>query len=97
MTARPPAASQPLALTMGDPAGIGGEIALRAWQKLSQGSATPFFLIDSPERLTALAEELDWLVPIRSIADPSEAGRCFDQALPVLKDARQVYAFGEGK
>jgi len=43
----------PLALTMGDPAGIGAEIALAAWA--SGRVARPFFLIDDPARLASLS------------------------------------------
>ena len=39
--------SLPLALTMGEPAGIGGEIALKAWQRRGDG-VPPFYLIDDP-------------------------------------------------
>ena len=70
----------PLALTMGEPAGIGGELALAAWQ------ATPccFFTIDDPARLGALAERLGLDVPIVPIAEPAEAEAVFPRALPVL-------------
>ena len=43
----------PLALTMGDPAGIGGELTLRAWLALRQ-EAVPFVVLDDPVRLIAL-------------------------------------------
>ena len=45
----PATSPPPLALTMGEPAGIGGELALAAWQ------AAPccFFTIDDPARTTA--------------------------------------------
>ena len=59
----------PLALTMGDPAGIGGEIALAAWR---QGGLPPFFLIDDADRLEKLAAGLGWEVPVRRIGDPAE-------------------------
>src|SRR2546429_470222 len=39
---------------MGEPAGIGGEIALKAWLRRSDG-VPPFYLIDGPRRLSALA------------------------------------------
>lgn len=70
----------PLALTMGEPAGIGGEIALAAWLK---GGLPPFFLIDDANRLEQLAARLGWSVPIRAIAEPEEAARVTD-CLPVL-------------
>ncbi|MEL6766264.1 MAG: 4-hydroxythreonine-4-phosphate dehydrogenase PdxA [Pseudomonadota bacterium] len=72
------AALPPLALTMGDPAGIGGEIALKAW---AGGSVThPFFLIDDPQRLAALPEA----PPIRAISTPGEAASVWPEAVPVL-------------
>ena len=43
----------PLALTMGEPAGIGGEIALQAWLRRGEG-VPPFYLIDDPDRLAAI-------------------------------------------
>ena len=75
----------PLAVTMGEPAGIGGDIALTAWRHAQQqASPTPFFLLDDPERLAALAQRLDLTVPLAEIARPEEAAACFRSALPVL-------------
>ncbi|HEV2100121.1 MAG TPA: 4-hydroxythreonine-4-phosphate dehydrogenase, partial [Stellaceae bacterium] len=72
----------PLALTMGEPAGIGGEIALKAWLGRSRGIPA-FYLIDDPERLASLALALGWAVPVRRIAAPAEAAEVFAGALPV--------------
>ena len=78
-----PPVVRPLALTMGEPAGIGGEIALKAW--LRRGEGVPaFFVIDDAERLAALARRLGWTVPVRAIAAPGEATAVFPAALPVL-------------
>jgi 4-hydroxythreonine-4-phosphate dehydrogenase len=74
----------PLALTMGEPAGIGGEIALQAWLARQVMALAPFFLIDDADRLTCLAARLDLPVPIREIPDAAEASAVFAQALPVL-------------
>jgi 4-hydroxythreonine-4-phosphate dehydrogenase len=74
---------RPLALTMGEPAGIGAEIALKAWLR-RDGGLPPFFLLDDPDRLAALAERLDWAVPLKTIAAPEEAAASFAAALPVL-------------
>ncbi|HUC70025.1 MAG TPA: 4-hydroxythreonine-4-phosphate dehydrogenase PdxA, partial [Stellaceae bacterium] len=72
----------PLALTMGEPAGIGGEIALKAW--LGRGERVPpFYVIDDPDRLANLAARLGWPVPVRSIVEPAEAVGIFEVALPV--------------
>ena len=73
----------PLALTMGEPAGIGGEIALKAWLRRGDG-VPPFFVIDDPGRLAALAGALHWNVPVGALDDPGEAKQIFATALPVL-------------
>ena len=65
----------PLALTMGEPAGIGAEIAAGAWSAL-RASGPAFFLIDDATRPFA--------VPVRAIASPEEAASVFPHALPVL-------------
>jgi len=49
------ATALPLALTMGEPAGIGGEIALKAWLEL-RGDLPPFYLIDDPDRLAYVTQ-----------------------------------------
>jgi 4-hydroxythreonine-4-phosphate dehydrogenase len=72
-----------LALTMGEPAGIGGEIALRAWLARHEQGVPPFFLIDDLDRLGRLAAQLAWNVPIAA-ATPETAERLFPLALPVL-------------
>ncbi len=73
----------PLALTMGEPAGIGGEIALKAW--LRRGEGVPaFYVIDDPGRLATLAARLGWRVPIGPLAAPLDAPSMFADALPVL-------------
>ncbi len=73
----------PLALTMGDPAGIGGELTLRAWLALRQGRTT-FVALDDPERLSALATRMGLDVPIAVVESPDEAASVFPTALPVL-------------
>jgi 4-hydroxythreonine-4-phosphate dehydrogenase len=70
----------PLALTMGEPAGIGGEIALKAW--LGRADRVPaFYLRDDPIRLTELAAQLGWPVPVRAIEIPVDAVEVFASAL----------------
>ena len=75
-------ASAPIAVTMGEPAGIGGEITLKAWRLRPHLSC--FFTIDDPHRLRRLAEDLDMAAPIVEIESPSEAESRFECALPVL-------------
>ncbi len=76
--------SAPLALTIGEPAGVGGEITLKAWLQRDEAGLRPFFLLDDPERLARLAARFGWPVPIQAIAAPEEAAKIFGRALPVL-------------
>jgi 4-hydroxythreonine-4-phosphate dehydrogenase len=73
----------PLAVTMGEPAGVGGELVLKAWQLRRTGNR-PFFAIDSSERLSTLSRSLGFGVPVKPIAEPAEAVTVFSEALPVL-------------
>jgi 4-hydroxythreonine-4-phosphate dehydrogenase len=71
----------PIALTMGDPAGIGGEITLRAW--LTHPGMN-FVALDDPERLAGVAKALGLDVPIRIVDHASDAAAVFQHSLPVL-------------
>ena len=73
----------PLAVTMGEPAGVGGELVLKAW-RLRRTGHRPFFAIDSCERLSHLSLALGLGVPVKPIAEPAEAAAAFPEALPVL-------------
>lgn len=67
---------QPLALTMGDPAGIGPEITMAAWRASREEDVPPFFVLSDP----ALYEA----VPCIEISGPEEAIDVFAEGLPVL-------------
>lgn len=75
----------PLALTMGDPAGIGGELTLRAWQQL-RDSGPAFVVLDDPARLAALARQMGLEVPLELVdrTDAESIAGTFATALPVL-------------
>ena len=64
-----------IALTCGEPAGIGPEIAADAWARLR--GRVPFFLIGDPAHLPGGT-------PVTVIDDPAEAARAGAEALPVL-------------
>ena len=70
----------PVAVTMGEPGGIGGEIVLEAWLRLRSGPAR-FFSIDDPGRLARLASGRAAIV---EISGPEEVSEVFPGALPVL-------------
>ncbi len=68
---------------MGEPAGIGGEIVLKAW--LARGSGLPpFVLIDDAARVRRLAADLDLRVPVRTVSGAGDALAAFAETLPVL-------------
>ncbi|MBX2856300.1 MAG: 4-hydroxythreonine-4-phosphate dehydrogenase PdxA [Rhodobacteraceae bacterium] len=69
-----------LALTMGDPAGIGGELTFAAWRTLRDRPEAAFFSIDDPVRL----EELG--APVARLDQPEQAAATFPDALPVLPE-----------
>lgn len=66
---------KPIALTCGDPSGIGPEISVQAWQKLRGELA--FFWIGDPDHLPDGT-------PISLIEDASEASHASKTGLPVL-------------
>ncbi|HEY5225270.1 MAG TPA: 4-hydroxythreonine-4-phosphate dehydrogenase PdxA [Methylovirgula sp.] len=73
-----------LALTRGDPSGIGSELALRAWLALHDDPAAPaFFIAADASHLQSLAERFGLPVPVVSCA-PGEACNVFRSALPVV-------------
>ncbi|MCZ8368973.1 MAG: 4-hydroxythreonine-4-phosphate dehydrogenase PdxA [Porphyrobacter sp.] len=75
----------PLAITLGDPAGIGPEVILGAWARLRAGGrAPPAFVVGGPELLRRTAEALAIDCPIVPIADPAEAIFACAVGLPVM-------------
>ncbi len=73
----------PLAITMGEPAGIGGEVLLKAWSQLAAGRIR-FVALDDPARLAAEAARIGLGVPVATVSDPEQAVDVFPRALPVL-------------
>jgi 4-hydroxythreonine-4-phosphate dehydrogenase len=71
----------PIALTMGDPAGIGGELTLRTWLRRS---GPCLVTLDDPERLSRLAKTLGLDVPVRIVERAADAVAIWPEALPVL-------------
>ncbi|MDT7934091.1 MAG: 4-hydroxythreonine-4-phosphate dehydrogenase PdxA [Sphingomonadaceae bacterium] len=76
-------ASAPLAVTLGDPAGIGPEVVACAWQLRREHGLAPFAAIGAIESLLAVG--FSRVVPIASIAD---APALFDDALPLIASER---------
>ncbi|NYD89756.1 4-hydroxythreonine-4-phosphate dehydrogenase PdxA [Sphingomonas melonis] len=69
----------PLAISMGDPAGIGPEIIAKSWAVRALRSLPHFALVGDP----AVARRV-WSGPVEAINDIGEAAAVFERALPVL-------------
>jgi 4-hydroxythreonine-4-phosphate dehydrogenase len=74
---------QPLALTLGEPAGIGPDLALAVWQRRAELSLPHFYIASDPEFLRRRAARLGLDVPI-SVVAPASACAAFSSALPVV-------------
>ncbi len=66
----------PLALTLGEPAGVGPEIITRAWSVLRHEPDASFIAVGDARLLDG--------VPLVAVEDPADAARRFGDALPVL-------------
>jgi 4-hydroxythreonine-4-phosphate dehydrogenase len=74
---------QPLALTLGEPAGIGPDLALAIWRKRAQLDIPAFYIIADPDFLGRRANALGFDVAL-AIATPKSAASTFRTALPVV-------------
>ena len=81
----------PLAISLGDPAGIGPELIAAAWAARQTHDLMPFVVAGGAEILTAAAKTRGLAVPVREVMHPVEALEWFDHALPVLAGADGDY------
>ena len=70
----------PLAVSLGDPAGVGPEIVAKCWDNRDRYCLPPFVAIGDPRSLSAV-----WDGPIVAIDNPREAEAAFDIGLPILQ------------
>lgn len=82
-----------LAVSLGDPAGIGPEILLESYLRLKD-SGRPFFVVGGAQVLAAAEEHLNLDCPVVAIRDPGEAASAFADGLPVLKGMDATYSPG---
>ncbi len=75
-----PQAVRPLALSLGDPAGVGPEIIVKAWNVLRAGGPS-FMVVGDHDALSAASGRTG---AVRRVGSPQEALAVFPDALPVL-------------
>ena len=73
----------PLALTLGEPAGIGPDITFAAWRRRAELGLTPFYLLADPAFVARRTERIAPDVPI-AVVEPATAWASFKSALPVV-------------
>ena len=69
----------PIAVSMGDPAGIGPEIIAKAWAARDERRLDPFVAVGDMRAISRV-----WSGPVRPITDLNEVASVFSAALPVL-------------
>ena len=72
----------PVAITMGDPSGIGAEITLKSWRD-HRADLTPFYMIDDPNRIHHINRQLNLECAVEHITGLDQIGDIFKDALPV--------------
>ena len=85
----------PLAISLGDPAGVGPELIAAAWAQRDDRDLPPFFVAGGAEVLRAAAAQRGLAVPIVELYHPAEALEHFGYALPVLAGADGSYSPGK--
>jgi len=81
--------SRPLALSQGDPAGVGPDVTLLAWMRRRELGLPPFVFIGDPDVLASRAKLLGLTIAIRE-TDCTNANDVFADALPVLPIAAGI-------
>lgn len=80
-----------LALTIGEPAGIGCDIALAAWSMRRERNLPAFYLVADPGHVAARASEIGIRVALETVT-PEQAPGHFDTALPIVPLAERATA-----
>ena len=75
--------AKPLALTLGEPAGIGPDIAIKAWLRRNELKLPAFYLLGDRDFLGKRAETLGLKIRLADVRAEDAAG-AFANALPVV-------------
>src|SRR5262252_6938616 len=82
---------KPIALTLGEPAGIGPDITIKAWLRRDELKLPVFYLLGDPDLVNRRARALGVSVKLAEVA-PADAAAAFAQALPVVATGRAATA-----
>jgi 4-hydroxythreonine-4-phosphate dehydrogenase len=85
------AGHQPLALTLGEPAGIGPDITLLAWLRRDELKLPPFYLLGDAAFIARRARALGLEVPVTEVG-AEQACAAFARALPVVATGKPATA-----
>jgi 4-hydroxythreonine-4-phosphate dehydrogenase len=85
----------PLAVSLGDPAGVGPELIAEAWTRRGEESLSPFVVAGGARLLAAAAKARGLILPVQRVGSLAEAASVFFQALPVLGELDGDYRPGE--
>ena len=77
------ASTLPLAVSIGDPAGIGPDVILKSWSARDVAKSPPFYVIADPDQLRARADAMELDIPVRP-CDADNAADLFRDGLPVV-------------
>ena len=83
--------TKPLALTLGEPAGIGPDIAIAAWLRRHELDLPPFYLLGDRDFMAERARTLGLDITLAD-ATPASAAQTFPDALPVVSIGQTVTA-----
>lgn len=86
--------TRPIAISLGDPAGIGPELIAEAWARREEERLPPFFAVGCAKVLRAAAATRAIDLPVAQITDLANPGAWFATALPVLGVADGSYRPG---
>jgi 4-hydroxythreonine-4-phosphate dehydrogenase len=73
-----------IALSMGDPAGVGPELAVAAWALSGTVGLPPFVVVGSARIIAAAAQRRGLHAQVTTVASFEQASALFDSALPVI-------------
>ncbi len=89
-----PRKGAPIAVSLGDPAGIGPELICEAWSRREAEELPPFYVLGGRDVLIEAAEKRGLAIPVAAVPFP-EAERAFRDGLPVVGDAGGFYRPGQ--